>query len=185
MNCRGGTRCPRKRAASSDESVPAEVDPTWKAAWETEDNYWFENFTSRPYALGPDFYDRFRPAYRYGFESAQHHVGRTWEEAEEDLPKGLGPLRAPAGEHLDLGGDQGSGARCLGPGSSITPRAPEVSHRSNDRGIAPGVWPRGRRRPPLQPPAAVHRRSLVGGIYHGAASPAGVPGDDLRPVAGL
>ena len=63
-------------------------DPTWKASWETEDNYWFENFTSRPYAMGPDFYDRFRPAYRYGFESAQHHVGRSWDEAEEDLRKG-------------------------------------------------------------------------------------------------
>jgi hypothetical protein len=70
-----------------DRLSPAE-DPTWKASWETEDNYWFENFTSRPYAMGPDFYDRFRPAYRYGFESAQHHVGRAWDEAEEDLRKG-------------------------------------------------------------------------------------------------
>jgi hypothetical protein len=70
-----------------DRVSPVE-DPTWKASWETEDNYWFENFTSRPYAIGPDFYDRFRPAYRYGFESAQHHVGRSWEEAEEDLRKG-------------------------------------------------------------------------------------------------
>jgi hypothetical protein len=67
---------------------PAPVDPTWKAAWETEDNYWFENFTARPYALGPDFYDRFRPAYRYGFESAQHHMGREWDDAEADLRRG-------------------------------------------------------------------------------------------------
>jgi hypothetical protein len=63
-------------------------DPTWKAAWETEDNYWYENFTGRPYALGPDFYDRFRPAYRYGFESARHHLGRTWDEAEPNLRHG-------------------------------------------------------------------------------------------------
>jgi hypothetical protein len=63
-------------------------DPAWKASWETEDNYWHENFTSRPYALGPDYYDRFRPAYRYGFESAQHHMGRNWEEAELDLRRG-------------------------------------------------------------------------------------------------
>lgn len=79
-----------KRNARQDEVDPPLADPTWKAAWETEDNYWFENFTSRPYALGPDFYDRFRPAYRYGFESAQHHVGRNWDEAEEDLQKGWG-----------------------------------------------------------------------------------------------
>lgn len=64
------------------------TDPTWRAAWETEDNYWHENFTSRPYALGPDYYDRFRPGYRYGFESAQHHMGRSWEDAETDLRRG-------------------------------------------------------------------------------------------------
>jgi hypothetical protein len=70
-----------------DRVSPVE-DPNWQASWETEDNYWTENFTSRPYALGPDYYDRFRPAYRYGFESAQHHMGRGWEEAEPQLRQG-------------------------------------------------------------------------------------------------
>jgi hypothetical protein len=70
-----------------DRVSPAE-DPAWQASWETEDNYWTENFSSRPYALGPDYYDRFRPAYRYGFDSAQHHLGRTWEDAEPDLRAG-------------------------------------------------------------------------------------------------
>ena len=63
-------------------------DTDWEAAWETEDNYWHENFSSLPYALGPDYYDRFRPAFRYGFESGSHHLGRTWEEAESDLEAG-------------------------------------------------------------------------------------------------
>jgi hypothetical protein len=76
----------------SDPNAFDRVSPTdesgWRAAWETEDNYWSENFSSRPYALGPDFYDRYRPAYRYGFESARHHVGRRWEDAEPDLQKG-------------------------------------------------------------------------------------------------
>lgn len=70
-----------------DQISPAN-QPSWEASWETEDNYWHENFTSRPYALGPDYYDRFRPGYRYGFESAQHHLGRPWEEAEADLRRG-------------------------------------------------------------------------------------------------
>jgi len=70
-----------------DRVSPAE-ESGWKASWETEDNYWFENFTSRPYAVGPDYYDRFRPGYRYGFESAQHHVGRQWDDAEPDLREG-------------------------------------------------------------------------------------------------
>ena len=64
-------------------------NPTdWTAAWETEDNYWHENFSSRPYALGPDYYDRFRPAFRYGFESGSHTLGRRWDDAEPDLRAG-------------------------------------------------------------------------------------------------
>jgi hypothetical protein len=70
-----------------DRVSPVE-DSNWQASWETEENYWQENFSSRPYSLGPDYYDRFRPAYRYGFESAQHHLGRTWEDAEPDLRQG-------------------------------------------------------------------------------------------------
>jgi hypothetical protein len=65
-----------------------ELGIDWKAAWETEDNYWEENFSSRPYALGPDYYDRFRPAYRYGFESARDSLGRNWDDAEPDLRSG-------------------------------------------------------------------------------------------------
>jgi hypothetical protein len=68
--------------------TPDELGVNWKAAWETEDNYWEENFSSRPYALGPDYYDRFRPAYRYGFDSARHNLGRSWDDAEPDLREG-------------------------------------------------------------------------------------------------
>ena len=67
---------------------PDADDAAWQAAWETEENYWTENFSSRPYALGPDYYDRFRPAYRYGFDAARHGVGRNWDEAEPDLRTG-------------------------------------------------------------------------------------------------
>lgn len=74
-------------SSSFDRVSPAE-DSTWQAAWDTEDNYWFENFSSRPYALGADFYDRFRPAFRYGFDSAHHHMGRSWGDAEPDLQQG-------------------------------------------------------------------------------------------------
>src|ERR687898_3313265 len=83
-----------RRSCMSDPNAFDRVSPSdesgWRAAWETEDNYWHENFTSRPYALGPDYYERFRPGYRYGFESARHHVGRRWEDAEADLQAGWG-----------------------------------------------------------------------------------------------
>ncbi len=55
--------------------------------WDTEDTYWRDNFRGRPYVLGDD-YDRYRPAYRYGFESARHHMGRNWEDAEPDIKQG-------------------------------------------------------------------------------------------------
>jgi hypothetical protein len=77
----------RDNRIQGDENQ-AELGADWKAAWETEDNYWEENFSSRPYALGADYYDRFRPAYRYGFESARHDVGRSWDDAEPDLRTG-------------------------------------------------------------------------------------------------
>jgi hypothetical protein len=70
------------------EQEQDELGIDWKAAWETEDNYWEENFSSRPYALGPDYYDKFRPAYRYGFESARDSLGRSWDDAEPDLRSG-------------------------------------------------------------------------------------------------
>ncbi|HLS46896.1 MAG TPA: hypothetical protein VK012_00125 [Gemmatimonadales bacterium] len=64
------------------------IDPTWQAAWETEDNFWHENFSSRPYTIGADYYERFRPAYRYGFEAAGRLEDRPWEEIEAELEAG-------------------------------------------------------------------------------------------------
>ncbi|HET8648620.1 MAG TPA: hypothetical protein VFL95_01150 [Gemmatimonadales bacterium] len=59
------------------------------ATWDLEEKYWADNFTGRPYAIGGNaFYERFRPAYRYGWESAQHNLGRPWEDAEPDLRAG-------------------------------------------------------------------------------------------------
>jgi hypothetical protein len=55
--------------------------------WIDEDRWWQENFSSRPYASGRNYED-FRPAYQYGFESGQHHLGRRWNEVESDLQSG-------------------------------------------------------------------------------------------------
>lgn len=63
-------------------------DPAWVAAWETEDNYWTENFSSRPYTIGSDYYEQFRPAYRYGVESATRNAGRRWDDVEPELKSG-------------------------------------------------------------------------------------------------
>ena len=83
-----------------DQPLPEdnELGTDWKAAWETEDNYWEENFSSRPYALGPDYYDKVRPAYRYGFESARDGLGRTWDDAEPDLRSGWERFQEESGD---------------------------------------------------------------------------------------
>ncbi|HVX11751.1 MAG TPA: hypothetical protein VHC22_11265 [Pirellulales bacterium] len=53
-----------------------------------EDAYWREHFRTRPYVGSEDSYERFEPAYRYGWESWRTHAGRTFEEVEPDLRQG-------------------------------------------------------------------------------------------------
>jgi hypothetical protein len=50
-----------------------------------EDNYWRENFSSRPYARDNANYDEYRPAYRVGWESATQYRGRKFDEVEPEL----------------------------------------------------------------------------------------------------
>jgi hypothetical protein len=57
------------------------------STWMQEDLYWRENFIARPYAAGRS-YEEFQPAYRYGYESGLHHMGRNWNEVVEDLRTG-------------------------------------------------------------------------------------------------
>lgn len=79
---------PSMDTTNNQMGVPS-ITGNQSATWDLEEKYWFDNFTSRPYVTaGPDSWDRFRPAYRYGYESAQHHVGRSWDEAENDLRSG-------------------------------------------------------------------------------------------------
>jgi hypothetical protein len=56
--------------------------------WDTEDQYWRSNYSSRPYAGSSGRYEDWQPAYRYGFESANRHQGRPWEDVEHDLRSG-------------------------------------------------------------------------------------------------
>lgn len=53
-----------------------------------EDNYWRENYKSRPYADANKSYDEYRPAYQYGWESRAQHGNRPWNEVETDLERG-------------------------------------------------------------------------------------------------
>jgi hypothetical protein len=50
-----------------------------------EDNYWRENFSSRPYAHADLGYSHYQPAYRFGWESRMRWQGHRWEDAEPHL----------------------------------------------------------------------------------------------------
>jgi hypothetical protein len=61
------------------KEVAEEIDPT------EEDHYWRENYASRPYVTSGNPYDEYGPAYQYGWESYNRHVGREFDEVESDL----------------------------------------------------------------------------------------------------
>jgi hypothetical protein len=69
-----------------------------RGTWDQEDRWWEQNFSSRPYASGRSYED-FRPAYRYGYESGSHNMGRTWNDVESDLRTGWDKY-----EHRPAGG---------------------------------------------------------------------------------
>lgn len=52
--------------------------------WDDHDNYWRQNHATRPYASGRS-YDDLQGGYRYGYENAERHRGRSWDEVERDL----------------------------------------------------------------------------------------------------
>jgi hypothetical protein len=50
-----------------------------------EDEYWRENYKSRPYVDAGEDYETYAPAYRYGWESYGRHRGSHFDEVEGDL----------------------------------------------------------------------------------------------------
>lgn len=56
--------------------------------WNTEEQYWRSNWSSRPYATADRGFDFYRPGYRYGYESANRYRGRNWNDVEGDLRSG-------------------------------------------------------------------------------------------------
>jgi hypothetical protein len=63
------------------KKVAEETNPT------LEDEYWEENYKTRPYVNADHTYDEYRPAYRYGWESYSRYPGRPFDEIEPDLER--------------------------------------------------------------------------------------------------
>lgn len=61
------------------KSVAEKIDPT------VENEYWRNNYASRPYAE-PDYdYTDYEPAYRTGYEGYPTYYGQTYDQAEPHL----------------------------------------------------------------------------------------------------
>lgn len=63
-----------------------------KADPATEDAYWRDNFSSRPYAAGRS-YDDYGPAYSYGVNAHSRYPGRSFDEIEPELGRDWGSTR--------------------------------------------------------------------------------------------
>jgi len=61
---------------------------TGASNWSSEETYWRDNYSSRPYVSGDRNFEYYRPGYRYGYESASRYRGRGWNEVEGDLRSG-------------------------------------------------------------------------------------------------
>jgi hypothetical protein len=75
-------------APSSTLEVQQHMDKTGRSStldWTAEDEYWRNNYSTRPYVGSDRNYDRWQPGYRYGWESAQRYQGRQWNDVENDL----------------------------------------------------------------------------------------------------
>lgn len=58
----------------------------------TEDTYWRDNFSNRPYAAGAQ-YDEYQPAFRYGLDSYSKYPNRSFDEIEPELSRDWGSAR--------------------------------------------------------------------------------------------
>ncbi len=62
-----------------------------------EDAYWRENYKTRPYAESNRGYEHYQPAYKYGWESRERYVGKTWDQADNDLERGWDKAKGASG----------------------------------------------------------------------------------------
>jgi hypothetical protein len=63
------------------------LDPT------AEEAFWQDNFSSRPYVDEGSTFDRYAPAYRYGWTASERHQGRAWSDVEADVSSGWASAR--------------------------------------------------------------------------------------------
>jgi hypothetical protein len=66
----------------------ASDDRTIRRDWNTDESFWRENYRTRPYTDENRDFEHYRPAYKYGYDSADRVGRRRWDEAEPELRSG-------------------------------------------------------------------------------------------------
>jgi hypothetical protein len=56
--------------------------------WSEDENWWRDNYRTRPYVEETRGFEYYRPGYRYGYESARRYGAKPWSEVESDLRSG-------------------------------------------------------------------------------------------------
>jgi len=72
------------RAGENGASISVGARPSW----DSDDQYWKSNYSSRPYFTAGNTYDDYSPAYRYGYESRAKYQGKRYDDVEVDLGRG-------------------------------------------------------------------------------------------------
>lgn len=62
-------------------------------AWQTEEQHWRTNYSSRPYATQGVTYDQYAPAYRYGYDTRRRYHGQRFDDIEKDLARDWDHMR--------------------------------------------------------------------------------------------
>lgn len=70
------------------KDVAESIDPT------TEDEYWRNNYKTRPYYSADTSYEDYAPAYRYGWEARSRIADRKYNDVEKDLGTGWEKVKA-------------------------------------------------------------------------------------------
>lgn len=68
-------------AATPGDGIAEAMNPA------AHDDYWRDNYASRPYFVSGREWTDYEPAYRYGYKSFGAHRGRHFAEVESDLKR--------------------------------------------------------------------------------------------------
>ena len=75
----GGAFAAHAADVAAGNEVPGSFDAN------AEENYWRQNYSSRPYVTDGVSFNEYRPAYRYGIDAHRRYQGQSFEQVEPEL----------------------------------------------------------------------------------------------------